>query len=392
MCKARLILCGGASRRAPRTADVLRLKLSGRGRNVELKLDGISQQLTANIPDEFADLLEIATYVYCADQATTRGGSGVKDFGAKWRRHLQFVVPVRCPSLWSSYEVSNSLCDVLGFLSDDHYRFDFELQTKASPVQRYFGTDILKSEPADFDKVILFSGGLDSLAGAIDEVVAKRRNIVLVTHDSSTKMTSRVRNLVNLLHARAVGPRLVHVPVHIGKRARFNREYTQRSRSFLYVVLGAVVGRLFGITSIGFFENGVVSFNLPFCAQVVGGRATRTTHPQVLNGFARLLKAISKTDMTVENPFLWKTKTDVLRVIMENGCEELIRHSVSCSRVFDMTKLHTHCGKCSQCIDRRFAVMAAGLEAHDPEEMYKVDLLTSTRPEGEVRTMMEAYV
>lgn len=392
MRRTRLILCGDVSRSPPESADVLALRLSGRRRNVQLRFEGIRQKLTGNIPEEFADLLEIATYVYCADQATTRGGNGVNNYGAKWRRRFHFVVPVRRPDMWSSDEVSAALSEVLGFLSDDCYRFEFERQRETASVQRYFGSDLFNPEPADFGKVVLFSGGLDSLAGAIEEAVGRQHNVVLVTHDSSTKMVRRVRDLVTSLRVCASQSRLVHVPVHIGKDATLSREYTQRSRSFLYVALAAVVGRLFGIRCISFYENGVVSFNLPICAQVLGGRTTRTTHPQVLNGFAKLLKAVSEDDFTVENPFLWKTKADVLKVIRATGCEELIRHSVSCSRILDITKLHTHCGKCSQCIDRRFAVLAAGLDAHDPEEMYKVDLLTGTRPMGEIRTMLEAYV
>jgi hypothetical protein len=37
--------------------------------------------------------------------------------------------------------------------------------------------------------------------------------------------------------------------------------------------------------------------------------------------------------------------------------------------------LHTHCGCCSQCLDRRFAVLAAHAADHDPVEMYKVELV-----------------
>jgi hypothetical protein len=43
--------------------------------------------------------------------------------------------------------------------------------------------------------------------------------------------------------------------------------------------LAAVTARLFGLDRIKFFENGVLSLNLPPLAQVVGTQATRTTHP-----------------------------------------------------------------------------------------------------------------
>ena len=45
-----------------------------------------------------------------------------------------------------------------------------------------------------------------------------------------------------------------------------------------------------GFDLLRFYENGVVSMNLPMSAQVVGTRATRTTHPRVLAGFEQLFR------------------------------------------------------------------------------------------------------
>ena len=57
-----------------------------------------------------------------------------------------------------------------------------------------------------------------------------------------------------------------------------------------------------------------------------------------------------------------------------------------------MTRLKTHCGVCSQCIDRRFATLSAGCpDTEDPEEMYGVDLLLGERARGGSRTMLESY-
>ena len=75
-----------------------------------------------------------------------------------------------------------------------------------------------------------------------------------------------------------------------------------------------------------------------------------------------------------------------------NGCGDLIRHTRSCSRVRDMTKLHSHCGECSQCIDRRFAILAAGQEHEDPAEAYKTHLFLGEREPGPDRELALAYV
>ena len=127
--------------------------------------------------------------------------------------------------------------------------------------------------------------------------------------------------------------------------------------------------------------------------QVVGGRATRTTHPQVLNGFSEIFSAIFQKPFAVENPFCWMTKAEVVKSIRDRGCGDLIKHTVSCTHVWEMTKLKTHCGTCSQCIDRRFGTLSAGCsDSEDPEEMYDVDLLRGERAPGESRTMLESYV
>jgi len=57
-----------------------------------------------------------------------------------------------------------------------------------------------------------------------------------------------------------------------------------------------------------------------------------------------------------------------------------------------MTKLHPHYGQCSQCIDRRFAILAAEQEHEDPAEAYKVDLFTGERQAGPDREMALAFV
>ena len=147
------------------------------------------------------------------------------------------------------------------------------------------------------------------------------------------------------------------------KDKALGKEYTQRTRSFLYASLAFAVARAYGLERLRFYENGVVSLNLPISEQVIGARATRTTHPQVLNGFAKLFGQIIGSQFAVENPFLWLTKGEVVDVIGDAGCADLIKHSASCTHTLDQTRLHTHCGRCSQCISRRFAFSRASTVA-----------------------------
>jgi hypothetical protein len=54
--------------------------------------------------------------------------------------------------------------------------------------------------------------------------------------------------------------------------------------------------------------------------------------------------------------------------------------------------MQPHCGVCSQCVDRRFGTLAAGLEEHDPGGRYDTDIFREGLPEGNPRTMVVSYV
>ena len=346
----------------------------------------------SNLPDLYADLLEIATYIYCADQTTTRGGSGAMNIGANWRRNMHFVIPVRKQDFWSKQDVIETLENTLSFLSDDNYEFRFVKLTNPPPFENYFE---FPSEESSFiaDEIIPFSGGLDSLGGAINEIFIDENRVALVSHRSAPKIAPKQKDLYNQIHSQCKKElKPLHIPVWVQKHGLKAPEDSQRSRSFLYASLSATIAAMFGKNRIRFYENGITSLNLPIAEQVLGARATRTTHPQSIEGFQNLFSLISNSNFVVETPFLWKTKTDVVELIKNNSQAELIKRSVSCSHVFSMTRLHTHCGNCPQCIERRIAMFAAKCVKYDPDEMYHTDVFVGERQEGKDITLAESYV
>jgi predicted MPP superfamily phosphohydrolase len=160
-------------------------------------------------------------------------------------------------------------------------------------------------------------------------------------------------------------------------------------------VLAATVATARGARRVRLYENGVVSFGLPIAAQVLGARAPRTTHPRAMHLTATLFRAIG-LDVPLENPFLWRTKAEVVRGLGELGAMELLEATMSCSRFArGLTSARARprsCGLCSACIDRRFATLAAGAAAFDPAARYEVDLLVGARPEGPSRALVDSYV
>src|SRR5262249_4137130 len=148
-------------------------------------------------PDVLTDLVEVASYIYCADQALTRGGDGATAFGQRWRRGFSFHIPVRKPDLWSSAPVVAALRDTLGFLSDDEYEFHFSKHKNPEPLQTYLELQPDKEGADELDEVLLFSGGLDSLGGAVSEAVRDKRRVALVSHRANPKINSKQKLLVD---------------------------------------------------------------------------------------------------------------------------------------------------------------------------------------------------
>ena len=158
-------------------------------------------------------------------------------------------------------------------------------------MESYFplsGAEDAKFAP---NEVLLFSGGLDLFAGTVEELVAHGKKVALVSHRSASKITEAQNYLIGQLRHRFGADRVLHVPVRANLKDDLGKESTHRTRSFLFASIGAVTAHLLDLQRIFFFENGVVSLNLPPVGQVVGARATRTTHPQALAGFRRVLRS-----------------------------------------------------------------------------------------------------
>jgi 7-cyano-7-deazaguanine synthase in queuosine biosynthesis len=366
------------------------LHLNGEKRNVDLHLHDISRRMVSNIPSALTDLLEIAAYVFAADERSPRGGAAMAALGRDWRRRFRFIIPVRDPNLWSRPDSLVALTDALAFMSEDEFAFEFLQHETPAPLADYLDLGPSRGKQFVSDEVLLFSGGMDSLCGALKELQEhQHKRLLLVSHQSSTKMTTRQKKLATALQKR-FPERVLHVPVRAGLAHSASREYTQRTRSFLFAAIAAAVGA--GHQRVLLYENGVVSFNLPIAGQVVGARASRTTHPHTLELLARLLGLLLGREFKIENPFIWKTRTEVAECGARSGHADLLGSSVSCSRIRSMEHDRAHCGVCSQCIDRRVAMLAAGLGDWDVSNGYRVDLLTGPLDQADDRTMAESYV
>lgn len=382
------IICSGKPE--GRAKGELSLKINGVSRGVTLKVRELSEKLVSTLSDVALDLIEIASFVYAADAAVSRGGLADTKMGEKWRRSFHFDIPVRDPLHWNDPEIKTDLEKTLSFLSDDFYEFNFVQQTDLPETAGFF--EFGRGDSWEPDSVVMFSGGLDSFAGAIEELVERKNKVALISHHSSTKIGRVQKHLSSELAKKVGASKLLHIPITVQLTKGTNNEGTHRTRSFLFAALGVITAQAFNKSNVSFYENGLVSLNIPPVSNVLGARATRTTHPKTLNVFSSLFSKVFSQSYKIDNPYFWRTKKEVVEVINRLNFADLIKDTRSCADVHNLTKMHTHCGRCSQCVDRRFAMMAAKLERFDPSEAYRVDLLLGERQSVTDKEVALSYV
>ena len=222
MIAARLFACSGAKIAAadPVAAGRLRVELDSVGNkpNVHIRFENVARIFHQHLSPRLVDLLEIASYVYGADCATSRGKGWMDDASTEpWGRDLAFVIPVREPAFWNSAGISSLMTEVLSFLSNDKYSFTFvPLEHDRSYQQQYFEFGDLEDWPFyGPEKVLMFSGGLDSLAGAVETARSGER-LVLVSHRPVSTVDSRQRRLFSELR-KEFPDQIIHIPVWINK-------------------------------------------------------------------------------------------------------------------------------------------------------------------------------
>ena len=386
--RTRWVLCSGATHPAA-PADALRLGTGpGPWHPIRINIVGLEAALTGSLAGRWRDLIRLASMVLAADCATSRGTLTKVDNGESWRRSFRFVVPVREPEFWNQTAIRRTLQETVGFLSDDHYRFEFVpgdgLQIQGP--QFLPATNGRTFYPWDhIDEVALFSGGMDSFAGAAEATLVHGRKVLLVTRRSSTKMLKVQRELVDDLRRLSGSKNPWHVELGVemkGEGRTFEQDTHQRSRSFLFASIAGAVASLVGVDGVRFYENGIIAINAPISPQLTGAQATRTVHPKVVAGFSTLLGLVGDRPLKVENPYQDLTRADVALRIRDAGAIDLLKYTRSCASVRNATVQHPHCGVCSQCVDRRFAVRAAGMAGADADEAYEIDLFKDALGEG----------
>ena len=386
-------LCNGASlpdNLAEATWNVLDYRTSGGDKpNVRIGLPDFVRSVYY-LPPRCLDLMEIAAYVFAGDRLISRGNRVAAEYQS-WARNLHYVLRVRDYDFWSQSAVQDALRSALEFVTGDRtYEFTFQ-PGHTTPPTSLFDKEHFQVETTTGLSIILFSGGIDSLAGALQRLRESDDSICLVRHQSQGSTTRTQRGLVAALKQEYPG-RVSHYQFRTNLQGLRRREESQRTRSFLYGSIAFAISMAFGRDGFFVYENGVTSLNFARRDDLLNARASRTTHPQTIARLASLFSIIAERPFSIEVPFLWNTKTDVVAYLKASGQGHLLPSSVSCSHTFNSQTQATHCGECFQCLDRRIGVYGAATDESDNIGLYATDIIADSIPSQEGKTTVVDYL
>lgn len=321
------------------------------------------------------DLLVLAAHVHAADTRVARASESQDG----WTRELRLVVPVSDPGRWTG--AVPVFVRLLNFLTGDRWTIDFrprpEMFRAVAPERR------ATTPNHPFDNLALFSGGLDSLVGAIDAIESGRTPL-FISHAGEGATSDAQATVFDALKR--------EYPLRVFDRLRLwmafpddlvagtAGESTTRGRSFLFFALGAFAGT--GLNTrftLTVPENGLIAMNVPLDPLRLGALSTRTTHPFYIARWNEALGALGITGY-VENPYWDKTKGEMVRDCANGGLlRQVVASSLSCSSP-SKGRWHglgtQHCGYCLPCLIRR-AALATGLGPEPDPTVYTVEDLTA---------------
>ena len=325
------------------------------------------------------DLLILAAHAHAADTRISR----TEQSQDSWTREIRLVVPVSDPDRWQA--AARTLTRTLEFLTGDRWTVEFRHRPERFTSVVTPPATLL---PPPFDTVSLFSGGLDSLIGAVD-LLERGYTPLLISHAGEAATSAAQNVLFGKLtqhFSRSSFNRLrVWMRFPSGLVKDVSSESSTRGRSFLFFALGVFAST--GLHSnfvLRVPENGLIALNVPLDPLRLGSNSTRTTHPFYIARWNDLLVELG-INGRIENPYWNKTKGEMTA---ECASTDLLKQfapfALSCAHPTNARHLGVkgrgieQCGYCLPCLIRRAALDAAWGRGNDTTPYTVPDLRAHT--------------
>lgn len=294
-----------------------------------------------------------SVYIHLIDNLLPRNEIAVDN----WLREINVLIPVSNPIVWNKN--SNLIVEALNFLTGDEWNIEFyQLES-----DYFVNSELELEEDINIEKVCLLSGGLDSLAGAID-LINNDNNILFVSHfDGAGAIDGEQKKIFDKLKASVSNKNLYLSQFHVypSDYLFYSSDSNQRARSILFLGFALFHAINFNVNEIVLPENGLISINLPLNESRTSSNSTRTTHPYFIKKLEQFIFQVG-INISIVNPYQYKTKGEMLDKCLDKDLLNLlINRTISCShykRRGPWTRQVgiNNCGYCIPCLIRRASI------------------------------------
>jgi len=329
---------------------------SGKTHCVEVFLDDRCFHLRtlAEIPPVASDLVDLAGAICIADRLSPHRLS-------RNMRRIRVSVPLRQPEQING-DALEQLQELLLWATATRWEFDFV--RRQAPLRLAESQSLLLPSAPPEAEVVLWSGGLDALAGVYARVCKEPDlPILLLGAGSNDRVFGKQNDLADYLKQEFPGRIQRHqVAIRIRYGGNLPKNKLMRTRGVVYAILGAVSAFVLDRNHLHVHENGIGALNLPYRCSSIGLDHVRSTHPFTHQRISRFISTVLGNSFTVTNPSFLLTKAQMCAPMVEAGRVDLPPLTESCDSY--QRKVPGQCGYCASCLLRRQALTAAGLPDH----------------------------
>ena len=338
--------------------SVIRLidRAAGHEHNVEVCIDdhNFKHRIQQEFPSVIADVIDLAVAIHASDRLTIQDPR-------QPQIQLKVVLPVRHPEILNQSSLQQQLSQLLEWATGKKWAFVFE--SRSQPGRSIENEPLLWASDQDVDEVLLWSGGLDALAGLYARLKQSPSKTFALfssgSNDNNHRRQQDVFHELDLLFPNRLS--LCRAPIRFDKSSHLTKNTFSRARGVVFMLLGSAYAYLRGRKVLHVYENGIGAINLPYRKSAVGLDHSRSVHPETLRGVGLFMSELIGEDFKVRNPFLFNTKTEMLKSLAEDARTgtKLTSRTSSCDSPH--RKQPVQCGYCSSCILRKQALAASQL-------------------------------
>lgn len=299
-------------------------------------------------PSVISDVIDIAAAVHFADRLADKSTDQICD--------ISLNLPLREPWRFNAPSALKKLEEILYWYTGNHWNFLFPQRTgeeRAAEAQAHLPFDPIDQGPSE---IALWSGGLDSMAGLYNRIMAQPDTYFTLVGTGSNIHTHAIQRYAAKKLREVFKNRvsLVQIPLTFEQTAHQIKNRYPRARGFAFLLIGGACAYLEGKHTLNVYENGIGAINLPFRASEIGLDHSRSVHPTSLYKVGLWFSNILGEEFTIRNPFVFWTKAQMCEPFSLDMHAQLIAETYSCDRLRHESP--RQCGNCSSCLLRKYAL------------------------------------